>query len=204
MPDETTGRGWGDDGCPAPLAEALRRPVDLGPAARARLADALAAEGTPGAPPHVRARRWLVRPARWALPPLATIAAAAGLVVCGALGGAWASRARTGASAPPTPPAVAAAAAEGDPRVVRFVLVAPGAAQVALVGDFNGWDAARTPMRPGGAPGMWTVELPVSAGRHVYAFVVDGTRWVADPAAPLAPEDGFGSRNSVLVVGAET
>jgi hypothetical protein len=35
----------------------------------------------------------------------------------------------------------------------------------------------------------------------VYAFIVDGDRWVADPAAPMAPEDGFGIRNSVIVVG---
>jgi hypothetical protein len=45
------------------------------------------------------------------------------------------------------------------------------------------------------------VSVPLVRGRHVYAFVVDGSHWVADPAAPLAAEEGFGFRNSVVVVG---
>jgi hypothetical protein len=87
-------------------------------------------------------------------------------------------------------------------RPVQFMLVAPSANRVALVGEFNDWDPAATPMlrEPGGA---WHVALPLNTGRHVYAFVVDGTAWVADPQAPLAPERWFGTRNSVLLVNAE-
>ena len=87
-------------------------------------------------------------------------------------------------------------------RPVQFMFVAPSANRVALVGEFNDWDPAATPMlrAPGGA---WHVVLPLNTGRHVYAFVVDGTSWVADPQAPLAPERWFGAGNSVLLVGAE-
>jgi hypothetical protein len=85
-------------------------------------------------------------------------------------------------------------------RPVRFVLVARGASRVSLVGDFNGWNAASTPMQPYGHDGLWEVALPVRAGRHVYAFVVDGSRWMTDPAAPRTMADGFGEPNSVLLV----
>ena len=80
---------------------------------------------------------------------------------------------------------------------VRFVLFAPDAQQVALAGTFNQWDQAATPLVRSGTPGVWTATLTLPAGQHQYAFVVDGARWVADPAAP-AVDDGFGRRNSVL------
>jgi hypothetical protein len=85
-------------------------------------------------------------------------------------------------------------------KLVRFELAAPGAAGVALVGDFNDWDPQATPMRRGNTSATWSVSLPVARGRHVYGFVVDGRRWVPDPLAPLAPEDDFGSASSVVVV----
>jgi hypothetical protein len=89
----------------------------------------------------------------------------------------------------------------GARTTVRFRFCAPGAARVALVGDFNDWDAAATPMSRGGSADCWSVSLPVERGRHVYGFVVDRGRWLPDPGAPVAPEDGFGSPGSVIVVG---
>jgi hypothetical protein len=82
---------------------------------------------------------------------------------------------------------------------VQFMLVAPAATRVALVGEFNDWDPQATPMsRVSG--GAWHVALPLANGRHVYAFVVDGSSWVSDPQAPLAPERWYGASNSVLLV----
>lgn len=95
----------------------------------------------------------------------------------------------------PTPSGDAAAS-----PTVRFELAAPGAAGVTLVGDFNGWDRLATPMQRARASDVWTVSVPLGRGRHAYGFVVDGKRWVADPYAPLAPVDGFGGSNSVIVV----
>lgn len=90
---------------------------------------------------------------------------------------------------------------DAETPMVRFELAASGAARVTLVGDFNGWDRQATPMRRAQAPDVWTVSVPLARGRHAYGFVVDGVRWVPDPAAPLAPEDGFGGVNSVVIVG---
>lgn len=80
---------------------------------------------------------------------------------------------------------------------VRFALRRPGAKQVALAGDFNQWSpAALAPSAD--AEGVFTVEVPLAEGTYSYAFVVDGKRWVADPAADRWVEDGFGQRNSVI------
>jgi hypothetical protein len=84
---------------------------------------------------------------------------------------------------------------------LQFVLVAPQAATVSLVGDFNDWDAARTPMRPLRADGsVWSAVVPLEPGRYHYAFLVNGSRWLADPAAPTASDDGFGTPSSVVTV----
>lgn len=93
---------------------------------------------------------------------------------------------------------------DGRSDTQRFVLVAPRASSVALVGDFNDWDPARTPMQTAaaGARGVWTAVLPLSPGRYRYAFLVDGAQWRADPSAPAALDDGFGAPSSVLTVGA--
>jgi 1,4-alpha-glucan branching enzyme len=82
---------------------------------------------------------------------------------------------------------------------VRFVLYAPGASRVAVAGTFNQWDQAAAPLVPAGTAGVWTTTLALPVGQHQYAFVVDGRRWIADPAAP-AVDDGFGRRNSVVAV----
>lgn len=84
---------------------------------------------------------------------------------------------------------------------VLFVLDARDAANassVSVVGDFNDWDIAATPMTL--ENGAWSVSLPVTPGRHVYAYVVNGTRWLADPRAPRATDNDFGRPGSVLLV----
>jgi len=52
-------------------------------------------------------------------------------------------------------------------------------------------DPRATPLVRTTANGMWTATLKLPAGQHQYAFVVDGVRWVPDPAAP-AVDDGYG------------
>ena len=89
---------------------------------------------------------------------------------------------------------------QGAAASVTFVLVAPQARSVALAGDFNDWDSARMPMRQE-ASGLWTLDVPLTPGRYRYVFVVDGRRFVADPAAPRAAGDDFGTPTSVVTVG---
>ena len=50
------------------------------------------------------------------------------------------------------------------------------------------------------ASGLWTLDVPLPPGRYQYAFVVDGRRFVADPAAPRAVGDDFGQPTSVVTV----
>lgn len=130
---------------------------------------------------------WLTRPRALAVSPLGALALAAGLGVI-ALVVPWR---RT--SAPPT---------DEGARQLPFVVIAPHAARVSLIGDFNDWDAARTPMRRlGEGSAVWTTVVPLAPGRYRYAFLADGSRWLADPAAPLARDDEFGPPSSVVTVG---
>lgn len=85
---------------------------------------------------------------------------------------------------------------------VRFDLQLPTSAKaVVIVGDFNGWDERATPMVRRGDSGTWSANVPLGPGRHTYAFVVDGTRWIVDPLAPQVPDNGYGPANAVVVDG---
>ena len=182
------------------IASEARRPVVMDAAARKRLLDALRAEPLPRR--ESRVLQWIVRPRTIALPPLATAAVAAGLVAFGMLGGFAMNR----DGRKPTDQRLAEGANPRLPvsdmaRAVKFVLVAPHAARVSVVGDFNGWDASATPMSSQGADGTWTVFVPLQPGLHTYSFVIDGTHFLTDPSAPVAPDDGYGHQSSVVVVG---
>jgi len=105
---------------------------------------------------------------------------------------------------PAAPPAGGRAVlmASRDSVYVRFILYAPDARQVSVAGTFNRWDRDAAPLVRQGATGIWTTTVALPVGQHQYAFVVDGARWVADPAAP-GIDDGFGRRNSVVAVTAQ-
>ena len=146
--------------------------------------------------------RWLRRPLTLRVSPLAGLAAAASIALLIWLG---LPAVRDETHAPEATAATAAAPgvllARHGQTTVQFVLVEPNAKSVTLVGDFNDWVVSATPLRPG-AGGTWSAALRLPPGRHRYAFVVDGSRWIADPTAPPAPDDDFGSPGSVVTVGA--
>jgi hypothetical protein len=83
---------------------------------------------------------------------------------------------------------------------VQFVLVAPNAHSVAVVGDFNNWGLNDSALVATNHQGVWSVTAPVPAGVHRYAFLVNGKQWVADPSAPRSTDDDFGMPSSALVV----
>jgi hypothetical protein len=83
---------------------------------------------------------------------------------------------------------------------VQFVLVAPNARSVAVVGDFNNWGLNDSALVATNHQGVWSVTAPVPAGVHRYAFLVNGKQWVADPSAPRSTDDDFGMPSSALVV----
>ena len=82
---------------------------------------------------------------------------------------------------------------------VRFSLEQPAAQAVAVAGTFNGWSRSAHPMTRDGARGRWTVVVSLPPGEHLFMYVVDGA-WVAPPQAADFVDDGFGSRNGVVVV----
>lgn len=151
------------------------------------------------ASPEMR-RSWWRRSRAVRLSPLAGLAWAAGFAGLVALGTLAGVRAFGGAATGGQLATSAGAASVDTVHVVRFVLEARDARDVALVGDFNGWAAGATRMTPTARPGVWTVDVALPPGRHEYAFVVDGSRWMADPLATVQHDD-FGTESSVVTVG---
>jgi len=173
----------------ARIAASLKTPVRLDPALDARvMAQVTALPTHEPAGALGRAWSWLRRPRTLLVSPLAGLAAAAGI---GAI-----VFVATRSGTPSQPAAVAL-----DRTPVEFLLVAPRASSVMLVGDFNDWTTSATPLRAAAGGRLWTVTVPLAPGRYRYAFVVDGKRWEPDPSAPPAPDDEFGSPASVVTVG---
>lgn len=136
-----------------------------------------------------RALAWLVRPASIRVPPLAaglTIAAFASVL-------AW-------PEADPAPTSPPGGETAESIVFVQFVLDAPGAQSVAVVGDFSEWAPTFSLEDPDG-DGVWTGRVPVEPGVHSYMFLIDGSEWQTDPNADRYQDDGFGNRNAVLAVG---
>lgn len=152
----------------ARAVEELRRLPEPDPAARARLSEALARSRVE---PAVRA--WQRRP------PRGPLAAAVAVVCAGAV--LWAGLDARSQDVP-----------------VQFVYVAEWARSVSLAGDFNGWDASRTPLVRGEG-GVWSVVLDLTPGTFHYSFVVDGAQWHGDPSAPTVSDD-FGRPSSLVYV----
>jgi len=143
--------------------------------------------------------RWMTRSRTVRVSPLAGLALAAGLA------GVVALAARQGDSFRTVAPSRTVAIAPPDvpaQRMTEFMFVNPSASRVAIVGDFNDWDEGVSPMRRM-SDGVWAITIPLAPGRYHYTFVVDGTTWVADPAAPPLKDD-FGPPNSVITVGEAT
>ena len=89
---------------------------------------------------------------------------------------------------------------QAEPRPVTFNFVATGSPHtVGVAGSFNGWNATANPLLPKQDRVTWTVTLSLAPGVYPYKFVVNGTRWLADPNAP-SQDDGSGNVNSLLVV----
>jgi hypothetical protein len=187
------------------VADHLRSPERLDPSFDARLMEKVRSESrsvhpaTPGEASWWRTQR-VVR-----FSPLGAIALAAGVSMFVALSTlAVGSRVRSRSDAPRTVSAVGSKPAASDTiNLVRFVFVDSHAQSVELVGDFNEWTKGATQLKPSGAPGVWAVSVALPAGRHEYAFIINGTRWIADPLATKSSDD-FGTESSVIQVGSET
>ena len=77
-----------------------------------------------------------------------------------------------------------------DVRGVRFAVWAPNAERVAVVGDFNAWDARRNPMRRRYPSGVWELFIPRLTEGAVYKYDIIGPGGLHVPAKadPLAKQ----------------
>jgi len=91
---------------------------------------------------------------------------------------------------------------------IRFYYKAPAARQVNVAGEFNNWvgtsdgrlDPNIDPMSDPDGDGIWEITLPLPPGRYQYKYLVDQVDWQEDPGNPETTDDGFGGKNSILVV----
>ncbi len=180
------------------IARELRAPVPVSESFDARVMDAVRSM-----PRYGRLGLWsrLTTPRRrsFTVTPLTLGLIAAGIGVFALLG---AAHAYVDVNRAAKPIVAALGSKKVDPtQRVQFVLVAPDAKKVAVVGDFNGWDSRHAQYQAqqrGG--GVWSVTAPVPVGHHRYSFVVDDSVWVADPTAPRVVDNDFGVANSALLV----
>jgi 1,4-alpha-glucan branching enzyme len=102
---------------------------------------------------------------------------------------------------------------------ILFQVEAPSAKLVTLAGDFpdNLWggtassshhyDPTIDKMYDDGThgdkiagDGIWSLIKKVPPGRYQYKFVIDKNTWITDPSALETVDDGYGGKNSVLIV----
>lgn len=85
-----------------------------------------------------------------------------------------------------------------DGEHVAFLLRAPQAGTVAVAGDFNGWDPQQGNASRIVGTDLWIFEadFPLDA-RLDYKFVLDGGRWILDPANPHRQRGGFGDNSEL-------
>jgi hypothetical protein len=180
------------------IARELREPVRTSASLDARIMRAVRE-----LPRHAQASLWarLTTPRRVTIMPLSWGVLAASLAMFALLGAAHVSQDVHRAAAPIAKALFPKSDKAQPAQRVQFVLVAPDAKKVAVVGDFNGWDASHADFQAkhrGG--GVWSVTAPVPVGHHRYSFVIDDSVWVADPIAPRAADTDFGVPNSAIVV----
>lgn len=146
-------------------------------------------QAAPRTAPRRSLWRWLVEPWTVRVRPAFALAAAMSIAIV-----VFVTREAAGPVAVP-----GLAAATGDVRV-RFELTAPEAGRVTVAGTFNDWNPDSVALHLNPVTGVWSVTVPMRPGEHQYLFVVDGARWIPDPGALAEVEDGFGQKNSLLVV----
>lgn len=86
---------------------------------------------------------------------------------------------------------------------VTLKLNLPGAKDVFVAGEFNGWRADASSAMANSNNGTWSVRMKLKPGQYRYRFVVDG-KWMADPANPTTEINPYGEYDSLLTIAATT
>lgn len=154
--------------------------------------------------------RWLMTPRLWRVAPAAPLGAVFGVMLfifVLSLGesdsprldrtetAGFGEQAELGASS------VGLENGDGGTPLVVFTVRTEDARNVALIGSFNNWRDQGFEMLPvENQDGLWTIAVPLEQGRYEYAFLLNGERIMDDSQALLFKDDGFGNRNSVIIV----
>ncbi|MDZ7859749.1 MAG: glycogen-binding domain-containing protein [Candidatus Krumholzibacteriota bacterium] len=87
----------------------------------------------------------------------------------------------------------------GSPKEILFSLSRKGCSEISVIGSFNSWNPEINPMKQV-EDGKWETRIVLSPGKHTYKFLIDNKLRISDPSRVLEEPDGFGKKNSVLVV----
>jgi 1,4-alpha-glucan branching enzyme len=92
------------------------------------------------------------------------------------------------------------ASPKGKTVRVTFSLPADAASEaVAVVGEFNGWDAGKGVMRLDRKAGAWTKGVSLKPGTsYQFRYLVDGKSWRNDESADAFVPNEFFSENGVV------
>jgi len=83
-------------------------------------------------------------------------------------------------------------------RKIRYSVRLPQADEVALTGDFNGWNLEGIPLHHRGGD-EWYVQIELVLGDYEYRLRVDGG-WQDDPEAVQKVANPYGTQNCILRV----
>ncbi len=81
---------------------------------------------------------------------------------------------------------------------MEFSFFSPGAINVNIAGEFNGWNTQALPMKKD-KEGIWKAKVELTPGRYEYKLFADSV-WVEDLPNSEAVLNSFGTRNFVISV----
>lgn len=81
---------------------------------------------------------------------------------------------------------------------IKFTYPSGNAVSVCVLGDFNGWSSTEDCLSKG--KDGFKLEKRLGPGRYKYQLLIDSKIMTHDPKASISEDDGFGGKNSVLVV----
>ena len=190
------------------IAGELRRPVRFDSTFESRVMAALDPSVVPLPMKRKASTPWLLRPRTFYVSPLAGLAVAAGLVAIITMSVLRTIPSDSQVAVVPAAPNVDTAGfmlpgpvtAVSAPAMVSapFTYINRNAKSVAVVGNFNDWDATRNMLTRTG-DSVWTADIMLVPGRYEYQLVVDG-KLIADPGAQQTAASEFGVANSVMIV----
>jgi 5'-AMP-activated protein kinase regulatory beta subunit len=83
-------------------------------------------------------------------------------------------------------------------RRITFLINAPEARKVSLVGEFNNWNPGKHPMKSEDK-GQWIKTVMLNPGTYEYKFLVD-ENWLLDTKNDHSRLNCYGTLNSLITV----